>query len=69
MKTLIQNREEYNAWRVEQETKYNLDPYWKHVPKKYPCLIISFDIIEKYESKDTLVYEFIYIDDLDCLKN
>lgn len=63
MKTLIKNRQEFDNWRALNEEKYNMDPHWKHVPKKYPCLVVSFDIIEKYESKDTLVYEFIYEND------
>lgn len=65
MKKIITSREEFDKWRAEQSVQYNLDPYWNHVPKKYPCLVVYFDIIEKYELKDTIAYDFIYKDDFE----
>lgn len=60
-KILINNKEEYDEWYSN-----NKATFYMHGPEKpddYPCIIAVCEISERNSRKDSLYYQYIYIED------
>lgn len=68
MKVLINNKEDFDNWRVDNES-FDCISYAEDEPKNYPC-IITFRVIDAgYSIHDDLYYEFVYLEDFELDKD
>lgn len=67
MKTLLNNKEDFDFWRKNNDS-YNCISYEEDEPKYYPC-VVTFRILSTgYSIYDDLYYEFIYLQDFELDK-
>ena len=67
MKTLLNNKEDFDFWRVYN--LYNYISYEEDEPKNYPC-IVTFRIVDNDNSiYEDLYYEFVYLEDFEVWQN
>ena len=67
MKTLLNNKEDFDYWRAYDS--YNYISYEEDEPKYYPCIVTSRVIDAGYSIYDDLYYEFVYLQDFELDKD